>query len=245
MKNGSQFFKKKAYIFGSLAVVFVGAFLALTHSENKPIEFDIHIVVLTKNQEAQAFATLAQLYREVDVLNQNFVTEKREPIVRFRFKSAAFYEDIKSSPCQFIKYGDQSERFPHDQGIDDFNACNDPQVKDPHAINFYIFNSTWDDNVQWKTSYTGFNWFHPFVLQNWHRLKDRYKASEEHEMGHVFGLLHSLSCGADDKTHTDFMASSDMDFCHGTGGDRTLGLGPFQTSIVKRTALILARKLAE
>jgi hypothetical protein len=56
--------------------------------------FDIHFCVITKNPNAHRIATLNQLRREIDILNEGFRTRDGKRIVTFRFKDASFYDEV-------------------------------------------------------------------------------------------------------------------------------------------------------
>lgn len=202
--------------------------------------FDLHLVVLTRHADAQRIATLEQLRREVDILNSHFVTASRQPIVRFRFKSAALHAAVKDSPCQFVALGDAARPLDGDQAAALFNACDDRHVRDPQAINIYVVDSF--------AAATGFadttghgrrNANRPFLMLDWQRLNHGAQSPEEHEMGHAFGLAHECVPGATPATSTNIMASAECG--QGSGGRRDIGFNAQQVS----TILLQARRIAE
>lgn len=207
-------------------------------TSDDPLTFDLHFAVITKNVDAHRIASLEQLKKEVDILNMYFVAENRKAIVKFRFKSAAFYNEIRNSDCEFVKLGDATSPYDSDRGAALFNACNDLRVRDPRAINFYIYDS-YAPRIGFSdtTSHGRRNANRPYVLIDWERLNHSDQSAEEHEMGHAFGLYHECVPGATRGTSTNIMASADCG--KGSGGRRDIGFNALQV----RTILDFARQI--
>jgi hypothetical protein len=192
---------------------------------------DIHFAVITKNPKAHRVATLAQLHKEVELLNTYFVTEHRKPIVRFRLKSSSFYDQVKHSNCEFVHLGDTTRTYSSDGWAELFNRCNDVKLKDPKAINFYIYDSYSekrgfaDQNGHGKR-----NSNRPYVLIDWERLDHKTQSPEEHEMGHALGLGHVCSPGAKQNSPTNIMSSADCG--KGSGGLRDIGFDDEQVKTI-------------
>lgn len=231
----------KAFVLTSLAALLsvFPAGASAGDAERLPV-FDLHFAVITKHSAAHGVATLAQLKKEVDILNTHFVAEDRKPIVTFRFKSAAFYGEIRHSHCEFAGLGDTDVPYDSTRLAALFNACDDPKVRDPRAINFYVYDSYDSRGARADTTGHGKrNSNRPFILLDWERLDHRDQSPEEHEMGHAFGLGHECAPGAKRETSTNIMASAECG--RGSAGRRDIGFSPAQA----RTILDYARKIQE
>ena len=210
----------------------------------KTPEFDIHFCVITKNPKAHQKATLKQLKREVNILNKNFRTLRNEQIVKFKFKSANFYNEVKGLGCKFVELGGAKTYNTH-KYAEVFNRCTHSKVRDPNAINFYIYDSYnkvsgyGDNNCHGKR-----NSNRPYLLIDWARLNCDTQNPEAHEMGHAFGLYHVSVPGARLGSSTNIMCSTEHGF--GSGGKRDMGFTEAQTAIIlyhaKRTSNRLAFK---
>jgi hypothetical protein len=223
----------------------------LVRQKNKDIttkqipEIDVHFCVITSNPKAQQKATLQQLKEEVKILNSKFVTFRKKPIVRFKFKSASFYNDIKNSKDQLAVFGNSKEAGNTDKFTKLFSSCTDKKIRDPHAINFYVYDS-YNEKSGFAdiTSHGRRNSNRPFILIDWQRLNNNVQSPEAHEMGHAFGLYHVAVPGAKPNHPTNIMTSTQYGF--GSGGKRDLGFTESQTAIItyhsKRTIARLIRK---
>ncbi|MEQ1883340.1 MAG: hypothetical protein ABL878_20500 [Burkholderiales bacterium] len=211
------------------------AFAATTAAAEELPTFDIHFVVLTRNAGAQRVATLDQLRREVDILNSFFVSATREPLVRFRFKSATLFQESQKSGCKLKDLGDNPVPLDTSRAAELFNACDDPNIRDPRAINFYIYDAYAPvSGFKDATGHGRRNSDRPFVFLDWQRLNHGDQAAEEHEMGHAFGLEHICVPGATRRTPTNIMSSADCG--KGSGGLRNLGFNEQQAATVLRNA---------
>ena len=191
----------------------------------------IHFVVLSSSSDVHQFATSEQLDKEIEILNRHFVKEDGQKIFQFYRKSASFYKDIAASDCGLLSLGDQHKK-PSLADIELFHRCQDKRVKDPGAINFYIFKSYYEGDALGKNSYAGSAL--PFLMVNWERMVTRYKAAQEHEMGHVFGLWHTKACGSTASSDTNIMATDD-ESCEGEGGNRSVGFYHDQVRVIMQT----------
>jgi hypothetical protein len=204
-------------------------------------QFDVHFAVITRNPGAHRVATREQLEKEVEILNAHFVSEQRHAVVVFKLKSVALYGEIKDSACELVGLGDSAQNF--DSGLADraFNACAEPLVRDPHAINFYVYDAyAGATGFADATGHGRRNSNRPYVFLDWKRLNHAGQAPEEHEMGHAFGLGHECVPGATPRTSTNIMASAECG--KGSGGMRDLGFNARQVeSILKYAALITER----
>lgn len=215
------------------AVLLLLALVAAAAEPEVPV-FDVHFAVITARPEAAQAATRAALRREVSILNRRFVDAEGRPVVRFRFKEARVFDEVRSSSCRFAALGDTKEPYDSDAWAEAFNKCEDPKVRDPRAINFYVYDS--DGTCHGKR-----NSGRPYVLIDWVRLGHQGQSPEEHEMGHAFGLEHVCVPGAGLETSTNIMASADCG--QGSGGRRDLGFTPEQVGVIRQRAAQIAERL--
>jgi hypothetical protein len=209
------------------------------------LTFPVHFCILTRNPAAHRVATLEQCRKECDILNSTFRTLDGAPLVRFEFKSFSAYQDVKDVQTELLRYGDSAE-FDSARVAKAFNTCTDPRVRDPRAINVYIFDSySARPGSEDVTSHGKRNSNRPYVFLDWQRLDNKIQNAEAHEMGHAFGLEHVGVPGATAKTSTNIMASAAEGF--GSGGLRDLGFTPAQSALIRyharrtRSRLGLAR----
>lgn len=204
---------------------------------------DLHFCVITANPKAQRIATLTQFKKEEDILNNTFVTLDHEPIVHFRFKSTSLYKTVRDSDSSFVALGDSKEPYSSNGWAKLFNECRDSKVRNPHAVNFYVYDSfSPKAGFGDKTSHGKRNSNRPYVLIDWQRLDNKIQNPEPHEMGHAFGLYHTAVPGASLKTPTNIMCSTELGF--GSGGSRNLGFTEAQTAIIAYHAKRTLRRLA-
>jgi hypothetical protein len=199
------------------------------------LTFDVHFCIITSNTNAHARASLAQMRREVEILNTFFVREDRKPLVSFRFKSAHFWDDIRSLNCPFVCWGDVQTT--NDYAVL-FNECTHTQVKDANAINFYIYDEVGGINCHGRR-----NSNRPLVLIDKERLDHRVQSPEEHEMGHAFGLSHVCTPGAKISDPTNIMSSAGD--CSGSGGLRNIGFDNQQTQTILYYAALIHQRLVQ
>lgn len=197
--------------------------------ENLP-EFPLHFCVLTRNPAARK-ATREQCLKEVELLNAGFRQADGQPLVKFRLESFSAYSDIQASTSPLLEFGDSKNPYSSANVVRAFNATNDPAVRNPRAINVYIFDS-YSPRVQFadKTSHGTRNSNRPYVLLDWERLDGDIQNPLPHEMGHAFGLGHVGVPGARGDTSTNIMASSGESF--GSGGKRDLGFTESQAALI-------------
>ena len=201
-------------------------------SQRPPLlTFPLHFCVLTSNPQAQHRATLAQCQKEVDIFNRSFLTIDGRSLVRFVFKSYTSYVDARESTCDLLEFGGSTTPYRNDAVTKAFNTCEELKIRDPHAINVYIYDS-YSARARFgdQTSHGIRNSNRPFLLIDWQRLGSTSQNAEPHEMGHAFGLGHVGVPGATGRTSTNIMASIGESF--GSGGLRDLGFSEAQSAVV-------------
>jgi len=206
------------------------------------LEFDVHFAVITANPEAHKAASIEQLKKEIDILNTFFTSEDKKPLVKFKFKSASFYNEIKDLHCSFAELGDSSGDYDSDGWAELFNSCMHFKVRDPNAVNFFIYDSySKDEGFKDITCHGKRNSNRPYVLIDWERLDHKIQSPEEHEMGHAFGLDHVTVKGAEINSDTNIMASAESGSA--SGGKRNIGFNSEQVKIILSYAAKIKEKL--
>jgi hypothetical protein len=195
------------------------------------LEFPLHFCVLTKNPAAIKQVSEAQCRREVDIFNQSFVTRDGKPLVKFAFKSFTPHAKATASGGGLIALGDSQVPYNSDKFADAFNATKDAVIRDPKAINIYIFDSfSPKQGYRDLTSHGKRNSNRPYVVIDWERLGSNVQNAEPHEMGHAFGLEHVGVPGAKLTSSTNIMSSAGEEF--GSGGKRDLGFSDSQAALI-------------
>jgi hypothetical protein len=200
----------------------------------KPAEllvFPIHFCVLTRNPQASERATAVQCQAEVEIFNRSFLTLEGKPLVKFVFQGYTPYAAAERVPCDLLGLGDSTKPYSNDGFTKAFNACQIAKIRDPRAINVFVFDShSPKAGFGDQTSHGIRNSNRPFILIDWQRLGGNLQNAEPHEMGHCFGLGHVGVPGATGKSSTNIMASAAEGF--GSGGERDLGFSQSQAAVV-------------
>jgi hypothetical protein len=195
------------------------------------LTFPLHFCVLSRNPKAHQHATLKLCRQEVDIFNRSFVTLEGKPLVRFVFKGYRSFDEVKGSRSELLQWGDSTAPYSNDRLTKAFNACDDSAVRDPSAINVYVYDSHSEKSgFGDQTSHGIRNSNRPFVVIDWERLGGNIQNAEPHEMGHAFGLGHVGVPGATTKSSTNIMASVAEGF--GSGGERDLGFSESQAAVI-------------
>lgn len=205
--------------------------------------FDVHFVVMTRKLGTGGEAAATQFQKEIDILNAYFVGSNGERPVKFRFKGKHTLNELEGSSCsELLRHGDAAVEYDGSRWADMINACSDPRVVDPRAINFFVYDSYTDrDGFADKSSHGRRNSNRPYVILDWERLNHQIQSPEEHEMGHAFGLEHTCAEGAILNTPTNIMAS--VECGKGSGGLRNIGFDAAQLETIRKRARDIQRKL--
>lgn len=206
--------------------------------------FNVHFLVVSDRPPVVLKATEAQMRKEVDILNEYFVTDKREKIVLFVYKDTAFRSDIGTDCQALLDLGNARTEYGDGEAWKTaINGCEDEDIIDPEAINFIVYDS-WNSNERFGDigSHGRRNRNRPYVLIDYARLDHMEQPAEEHEMGHAFGLSHVCVPHAKRKTVTNIMAASKD--CAGSGGERNLGFEPDQVQTILRWAEEIREELS-
>ena len=195
------------------------------------LTFPLHFCVLTRNPEANKVATLVQCRKECDIANKTFVTHDGDPLVRFVFKGYSSFSDIQQAGSEMIRFGDSMEALDGRLVEQAFNACRDRRVRDPQAINVYVYDA-YSNRRKFAdlTSVGRRNSNRPFIFLDWQRLDNKIENPEAHELGHAFGLPHVGVPGATKTSATNIMNSFLEKF--GQNGLRTHGFTEAQTALI-------------
>ena len=194
--------------------------------------FKVQILVVSNKAQVLRRATRSQLKKEIEILNDRFVTRSGAKIIRFVLNDIVYPDQIQKSSCfGLLAAADFKDSDWQNMGRA-VRRCQDQTILPWDTIYFMVF-----DNYSKKYGYEendsigGRMNGHPTVLIDWVRLNHRYQAPEEHEMGHAFGLPHVCDPGARSNTDTNIMSS--YKDCEGSnGGNRSIGFHPEQVAII-------------
>jgi hypothetical protein len=222
-----------------MAVLFLGGCTSTDDNQTSSIPinpmpifeqtFDLHFVVLTKKAQN---ISMDKITAQVDTLNQYFVSEQRQPVFNFKFKSVTQYAQVQQSDCHLAKLGDVEVSIVDVGYEDDFNDCYDPLLKDPKAINVYIYDSYLFGSFKNAFGVGLNNDDNPFILLDYARLP-HIAATQEHEMGHAFGLEHICSTAKSKRAASNIMASAIGDCASGSKtGLRNIGFSAEQIETI-------------
>ena len=229
----------------------------LTEHENAPTRDSMHLLIddagipIAIEGDTGLVSEVtgeALLRREIEVhLTNNFVDSYGNPVcdgddcIRFEVEEIRFREDIEDTSCaELLGIGTIDDTSFQDMTAQELanalaaavNSCDEHALRDPEAINLYIY-----DSCEWTAAgpdcsntdgHARSNWsgdrYSPYVLLDLARLQHQDQSPEEHEFGHALGLPHN--CDPDIGSTADpsnIMQSQ----CNGagSGGARNQGFG--------------------
>ncbi|HMV25311.1 MAG TPA: hypothetical protein PKA26_00400 [bacterium] len=99
-------------------------------------EFPVHFVVIDGSEEVAAVATLEQMHREIEILNTYFVTEDKRTLVRFRFKSATFFDEIENTACSFVDSANEGMYIGRWANL--YKECADTKLRDQRLTLLFL-----------------------------------------------------------------------------------------------------------
>ena len=199
--------------------------------------FPISVVLLAPDLAGDLDRTHAA--HLVELLESRF--RDSEDIPLFHFRLHRFTRANDSMPCAALRsLGDRTSKPAHATVLKAFDDCDDHRLADRGTIVLYLFRTS--DPEEIDNSYIYHPVTQPFAFINVARLDDKWSVLE-HEVGHAFGLPEVPACGSTPTTATDPMGHV-MDFCSGTGGDRSLGFAKWEVALIRTTAPFVAHKLA-
>jgi hypothetical protein len=223
----------------------------LTTHANAPTATSSHI---DPEDSGTSYNGAQLLQREIEVhLQNNFLSAEGTPVCQggdcfeFHFKAGRFRNDILDTTCEtLLELGDPIDKSYHNKDLEDYialndaladavKACNDERVRDPRAINLYIYNScAWDetsesvdcddDTGHGRKNKDG-SIYKPYAFIDVSRLQHQLQAPEEHEIGHALGLPHNCDPKIRNASAESNIMQSGCDFAGQSGGRRNLGFG--------------------
>ncbi len=219
--------------------------------------FPVHFCVVTSAYTESDEDIIVQLKKEITILNKYFTAEDpsqpdgRRRIVTFKYKSASLFSDIEAIESDFLNEITSStnyDRSKKNRIQKKFNAETNRLIRDPKAINIYIYDS-WSSSSYWSNNdgHARNNSDRPYILLDYERLDHNLMAPEEHEMGHAFGLAHVCSNLTNNimrssrrypanNSYSSADADEYIDECSHGGGTREDGFNSNQCRIILENA---------
>ena len=233
--------------------------------KNIDFVFPINFVIMTDNGSAKSLTTYSDMENIVTTLNRYFAAEdcrsisNKKKLVTFTMGSYLPYSKAKLRGSVLFRQINTGVDYLGDRINDLFDNEEDELIRDPNAINVYIYDSGLDgDSGPDKTGHGRFNGGYPYVMLDYARINTRDQAAEEHEMGHAFGLTHICNSMIDDNRQSSNIMTSAGKFqgsgglssngsrqieCNHLGGKRDLGFTPEQAKIILQNAVKIHSKL--
>lgn len=228
--------------------------------------FPVNFVVVTDNGSANTLTTLSAMENIITTLNTYFAAEdcraanNKKSLVSFELESYLPYAKAKLRGSLLFTQLSAVATYDGDVINDYFNEEGDHLIRNPNAINVYIYDSGLDgDNGDDKTGHGRYNKGRPYILLDYARINTREQAAEEHEMGHAFGLEHICNSMITEGNQSSNIMTTSGKYppsgglvptretyltCKGfSAGLRDIGFSPEQARIVLEKAVSIHAKL--
>lgn len=198
-------------------------------ANNRPV-VPVTFVFTTNNPSAARFDNLAQMRKEVGILNKYYLDDQGNKIFNFKLNRYISYQDFSKLHCQLGNEINQPRPISIGSMPASVNACFPKRTTSKEVIVFIY--DAYSKKLEFNdiTSRTFRNNGKPFILLDWNRLNYNIQAGSIHEMGHAFGLKHVCAPNATKTTPTNIMASAECKL--GSGGLRNLGFTPSQLQTI-------------
>ena len=201
-------------------------------ANNRPV-VPVTFVFTTNNPSAARFDNLAQMRKEVGILNKYYLDDQGKKIFNFKLNRYIPYKEFSKLHCDLKQQINQPYPISTETIPASVNTCFPKRTASKEVIVF-IYDAY---STKWKfkdvTSRAFRNNGKPFILLDWNRLNYNIQAGSVHEMGHVFGLKHVCAPKATKRTPTNIMTSAECKL--GSGGLRNLGFTPVQLQTILST----------
>ncbi len=227
--------------------------------------FPVNFVIVTDNGSAGMMTSYRAMEEIVWTLNLYFAAEdqrnttSKKKLVNFELKSYVRYNRAESIGGDLFNTLNTNSVYRGDVIQQQFNSELSTVIRDPEAINVYIYDSGQDGDIGADRDGHGrYNSGKPYILLDYHRINKRINAAEEHEMGHAFGVAHICNSMISEKTQSSNIMTSEgkypceggivpvSDQCEctaGKTGKRDNGFTPEQAQVILQNAVKIHDKL--
>jgi hypothetical protein len=145
----------------------------LTVEQSRPVEIPLHFTVLTRNPYAGRRTTPQYLRREVETLNKAYAEAHPQCGLSFTFKSVCSAGEVEGAKSALALRIDAQEEYDGESWRSLFNACSNPRIVDPHAINVFIRDEfSKEHGFRSQSCWVKRNSNKPYILLDWERALD-------------------------------------------------------------------------